>query len=239
MRDWLKYWEHNPKKFKETDFLQQVGKTVKGIPIRDDQLEQLIQQLRDELEIKPSDIVLDLCCGNGLITHKVASLCNSIIGVDYSKPLIKVAQKYHQPANAIYIRASVLDLTPDMFVTEKSFTKVYMYGALQHFSEEDLASILRVIQSVSVDTFVAYFGSVPDKDCIWSFYNTPERRSEYYKRKSEGREAIGTWWDRKVIESIVGSIGYRCIFIEQHPNLHTSHYRFDVKILKERSDKGV
>jgi hypothetical protein len=34
MMDWREYWNSMPKKWAETDFLQQVGKTVKGQPVR-------------------------------------------------------------------------------------------------------------------------------------------------------------------------------------------------------------
>ena len=114
-----------------------------------------------------------------------------------------------------------------------------MYEALQHFDETDIGSLLRIIKRISSEDMIICFSSVPDINHIWSFYNTPERRKEYYRRKSEGKEAIGTWWSRSVIESAAVSEGFICTFIDQHPSLHTSHYRFDVKIFKDKENNSV
>ena len=176
----------------------------------------------------PDDNVIDLCCGNGLVTNIIASYCSTIIGVDYSEPLIRIARGYHQPFNARYFQTSVMNLNPKNFGSDCPFDKAYMYEALQHFNEEGLMQLLKIIRKIIKNGAPVYFGSVPDKKHIWLFYNTPERRQEYYRCKAEGREAIGTWWDRNVLESIANAEGYICKFIDHHKILHTAHYRYDV-----------
>jgi len=234
MTDWERYWNEEPKKFAEKDFLKQVGKTENGHSVQKESVDRIVHQLLDGLDMTEDDIVLDLCCGNGLITHRVSRHCDKIVGVDFSERLIEIAQEHHGAANICYVHSSVLTLTPKMFAGTGRFTKVYMYEGLQHFNEDEVLLVLRVLQQVTLEGAPVYLGSVPDKDRIWLFYNTPVRRNTYFRRKSEGREAIGTWWDREVLRDIAKEEKYHCEFINQDAALYTAHYRFDVRIQKDR-----
>jgi predicted TPR repeat methyltransferase len=76
------------------DYLRQVGKTVNGAPISQIAVDALVQDIAHRLAIKGTDHLLDLCCGNGLVTHQCAPFCRSIVGVDYSEPLLQIAATY-------------------------------------------------------------------------------------------------------------------------------------------------
>jgi cyclopropane fatty-acyl-phospholipid synthase-like methyltransferase len=228
MMDWQKYWNDSLRVIKAKDFLWQVGKTVEGKPVSAKQLQYIVRQLCEALHIKGNDRVIDFCCGNGLITCMVADYCAAVVGVDYSVPLIEIAKKYHQPFNVHYIHSSVANLTEDMLAPSGLFTKGYMYEALQFFDEENLAHFLQMVRRSVNDKMPLYLGGVPDERCMWLFYNTPERRKKYYQSYLENKEAIGTWWDRQVLESIANAEGYSCRFIEQHKSFYSAHYRFDV-----------
>jgi len=225
MNRWLQHWSSFPKKFGKTEFLKQVGKSVGGKGISHERLNTLIASLITNLEIQQSDKVLDLCCGNGLITGKIASLCQEITGVDQSDYLINVAKQYNAHPNTKYWCSSILDLDTSDY---GKFSKIYMYEALQHFEVTQLTDILNLIDKVSEPNATILLASIPDKNLIWEFYNTDERREEYYKRKAAGNEAIGTWWERNFLEEVSQAHGYRVQFLTQNPLLHTAHYRFDL-----------
>ena len=76
--DWNHYWNHILDSHKEMDFFHQVGKTVGGVPISDDQISLSVEQMQACLSVDANDIVLDLCCGNGLITGEIAPRCKQI-----------------------------------------------------------------------------------------------------------------------------------------------------------------
>lgn len=226
--DWRHFWNNIPAQYEDTDFFRHVGKTVGGQPISEEQMSSIVRQIQECLSLGPEDIVLDLCCGNGLITNQIAKLCRRIAGVDYSGHLINIARTYHCPANAAYYLASVTEITPDIFPADERFSKIYMYEALQHLDEKDLAIMMERLRQLAIDGCPIFLGSVPDMAHIWDFYNTPERKEDYLRRKVEGREAIGTWWERKTLETIARDAGFNCVFIEQPQVLHSAHYRFDV-----------
>jgi cyclopropane fatty-acyl-phospholipid synthase-like methyltransferase len=229
--DWKKHYTEQPTLYAETDFLKQVGKTVSGQPITLAQLAAQVSDIQKALNVCSNDHILDLCCGNGVITARISKVCDSIVGVDFSEPLIRIAEKYNNPGNVTYVCMSALDPKIRRLVG-KPFTKVYMYEALQHFDEADLPGLLALVIDVSASDAVIFLGGIPDKDRIWEFYDTEERREEYRRRKSENREAIGTWWSQKKIADVCDQNGLDCETVPQSPLLHSAHYRFDVRLAK-------
>jgi SAM-dependent methyltransferase len=235
MRNWRNYWEVFPKSIGEKDFLKQVGKTVGGKEISGIQFQEIILEISERLDINKNDEILDLCCGNGLITCNIAKICRSILGIDYSSYLIDIARLHHNPDNTCYIVGDVLNITPFINQFSKPFQKIYMYEALQHFRKADFYRLLKVINEISADDVLILFGSVPDWDMIFGFYDTPKRRLEFIFGSLLKRQAIGTWWDKNYIGDVSRSLGFDCTFFQQNDILHTSHYRFDVLVSRHRN----
>jgi SAM-dependent methyltransferase len=230
--DWKDFWNRFPTQFTKDDFLKQVAKTVQGEPITSVQFDRIILDAIQKLELTDNDDVLDLCCGNGLITSAIAEKCNSIVGVDFSEPLIEIAREYHSLNNTKYLNLSVLDISFENLRISRRFTKIYMYEGLQYFHEDQLSDLMQTLLALSNESVVMLFGGVPDKNKIWDFYDTPERQREYEARKAQGMEAIGTWWEKSFIGQICNDYRLHCEFLPQYELSHTAHYRFDVRIKK-------
>jgi cyclopropane fatty-acyl-phospholipid synthase-like methyltransferase len=235
--DWKKHFNEHPIIFKETEFLKQVEKTVFGQPITSAQFAAIISDIHNGLDIRSDDYILDLCCGNGIVTSEISKACRAVIGIDFSDPLINIAKKYNKPENGTYFCMSVLDQNIKRLVSNP-ITKIYMYEALQHFEEGDLQRILELALEISSSNPVIFLGSIPDIDKLWEFYDTDERREEYKIRKSTNQEAIGTWWSRKYIADVCLDNGLECQFLSQNPLLHSAHYRFDVRLTKQCGTNG-
>lgn len=230
MRNWKKYWDNNSKTVDKTDYLRQVGKTVKGKPINDWQFQLIVSQICRELHLQEDSIVLDLCCGNGLITKELATQCKSVVGIDFSQPLLEIANRNRRPMNVLYQCMNILEMDKMPPSASSPFNKVLMYEALQYFGKQELITILRNILHLSSKNCIMLFGSVPDLARKWAFYNTPKRRLMYLLRQLVGKERMGTWWDREFIRGACKQLDLLCEFKEQRKELHTSHYRFDVLI---------
>ncbi len=224
------FWNSYPRSFGQKEFFKQVGKTVQGEPISADQFQIIVSNIVEFLELKPSDDVLDLCCCNGLLTKEIAERCQSVVGVDFSEFLIERAREHHRPSNARYACRSVTGLTLENLTAPSDtnrYSKIYMYEALQHFDPSDLKPLLRSLVNISIDDVVMLFASVPDRNHIWDFYNTPERKSAYEERIKLGTDSMGTWWDRSFIRNTCEELGLTCERHVQNPILHTAHYRSD------------
>ena len=206
---------------------QQVERTIGGKPEPDEQVEIHVKSIADLLKLDERDVLLDLCCGNGIVTARLALLCSTVIGIDYSDELIQVAKNNNSASNVVYIRGSVEDIR-EFELPVVAPTKICMNGALQYFTEATVDQLLASVRRLARVNLELAFTTVPDADKLEKFYNTPERRADYERRMAAGNEAIGTWWNRDHLISIFKKAGYQATAIDPDPALSFAHYRFDV-----------
>lgn len=226
-RDWQTHWTGVDHRSGRDELFRQVERTIKGEPIPESQIELLLDEITRHLGLERTDVLLDLCCGNGLITHRLAPVCRAVIGVDYSEPLIETARERHAPPNVMYVHNSVADLRPALFggLLPK---KVCMNASLQYFTRKQLDELLQSLGKLEASGQLLYFTDVPDASRLRAFYNTSERWAEFERRQAAGTEAMGTWWDRDHLCSLMASAGYQAEIIEPQPERFAAHYRFDV-----------
>jgi 2-polyprenyl-3-methyl-5-hydroxy-6-metoxy-1,4-benzoquinol methylase len=224
MRDWRQYWNHADQVF-DDEPLRQVGKTVRGQVIEPAILDAIVADIVLRLDLGASDSLLDLCCGNGLITSRIAAHCRQVVGVDFSRPLIDVANRQFGGANIQYLHADVSDLPED--IVGLTFGKFLMYEAVQHLDSAATAQVLDHVARLGQPGASFYIGSIPDQDRIWRFYDTPERRLEYEHRRLNGTDAIGHWWKREQLVTLARCHGFDVDIFERTAASHGAHYRFD------------
>lgn len=232
MIDWRDYWTQFPQEFDDVDFRRQVGRTANGgVPTPGMELDAVVDEVISCLSLGPNDRLLDLCCGNGLLTARFAERCRQVVGVDFSEPMIRVARTHHARANTDYVEGSVLELAG---LIDGAFDKVCMIESLAYFSPDDLDLILRGLSPSGPPHAQILFSGVLDEEAKWSFFNTPERRAVYERQRKEGREVMGRWWTRAEIRKIAARYHYETEFLPQDERLNTAHYRFNV-IMKQGS----
>lgn len=210
------------------ELLKQVGKTVNGERVADDQIKLIIESVTSALEINENDILIDLCCGNGVLTRKIAPRALNVVGIDFSKGLIDEANKHSRLDNITYLQHDVLSL-PGQFFSGKR--KVLMYEAMQHFTQDDFHALLQALTGLDSGSIVL-FGSVPDKARLRNYYDTDEKYSFFQQRESEGRPHMGKWWMTNEIEIIAARSRFQTQFLPQPSTLYTSHYRFNLLLKK-------
>jgi 2-polyprenyl-3-methyl-5-hydroxy-6-metoxy-1,4-benzoquinol methylase len=168
--------------------------------------------------------------GNGLLSSSVSSHCAEVVGVDVSAALIAIARKYHQSGKVEYFCRSILDPAVYAPLQGRGITRISMYEGLQNFRTEDFRLILRMARKVLPPDGLVLFGSIPDAEKLWSFYNTPDRKAEYLRRIAEGTEPIGTWWNKRQLREIGENEGFAVEILSQERTRHTLHYRFDARV---------
>lgn len=232
MVDQYKYWNSFPTQIDECEFLKQVGRTVDGEPIPDSSVTIIVNDLVSKFDIGITDLLLDLCCGNGLITAEIASYCHHITAIDFSEPLIKIANGYFSRHNISYVIGDVRRL-PDR-IKRISFTKIVMNSCVQHFDINEIRLLFESLKGSASSSTPIFLTSIPDRLRLWNFYNTPERRAEYRRRMQDKTEAIGTWWSQQEFSHLAAICGYKARFFDQNPNLDTAHYRFDALLIPSK-----
>ena len=220
---WRSYYDSNSRQF-DGSLLKQVGKTVNGREISELQMKLIVQNIANVLRLSANDSLVDLCCGNGLITGQLAPHVKRVIGVDFTPGLIEQAKTHNSLPNIEYINSDVLRLDPDSFL---GFKKVVMYEALQHFSLEQFAKLVDGLCGLGTGSLV-FLGSIPNKEKLNAYYDTKEKYAFYMQREIEGKPHIGRWWLMEEIEQLAFPRGFKATFLLQDPTLYTAYYRFDV-----------
>jgi SAM-dependent methyltransferase len=215
-----------------TDLLKQVGHTESGEAISIDMFDRLVEDIALRLDLSPGDDLLDLCCGNGVFTARLASRARSAFGVDFSAGLIDVARSQSSAPNTRFEVADVRRLprlTPD---GDGKFPKVMMYAALQHFPNDSLAPLLGDILALTTDDPVILIGFVPERSRRFAFYDSWPRRLTYLSRKLVGKDVMGSWWNRTDFERAGASHGLTCSFHPIAEGTRARDYRFDAVFRK-------
>jgi len=101
------------------------------------QSEVILPNLLKTMNIKSSDNVLDLACGQGFFAREFAKLGAKVVGVDISKELIKIA-KEQNTQNINYMVSSADNLS---FLKDQSLDKISIILALQNI--ENISKVLK------------------------------------------------------------------------------------------------
>ncbi len=219
------YWKNHYDSIDADDSpLKQVGKTVNGQEVSEHQIKLIVDNVANVLRLSARDSVVDLCCGNGLITRQLAPLVKEVVGVDFSSGLIVAAKRYHGFHNIIYVTSDVLNLNAKYF---SGLKKIIMYEALQLLSEQEFGILLDELKGLASGSLI-FFGGVPNKEKLRVYYDTEEKFAFYMQRESEGRSHMGRWWLIDEIERLITPHGFKATFLPQEPTLYTAYYRFDV-----------
>ena len=220
----------------DSDLLYQVGASVNGKPISTVQFTAMINDIETKLELKQDDVVIDLCCGNGVLTFEIAKHVQRVIGIDGSAAYIKNAQKFKNSRNIKYILSDITDFDNiKRQLDNTACTKVLFYASLAYFEPAQLIQILQFINCVSAAECSVLIGSILDKSSKFKYFNTIKRRFHYFVnyvilRKDLG---LGRWWSKKELKRIACMCNYYIDFTNQDKLLHTAHYRYDILLKKK------
>jgi ubiquinone/menaquinone biosynthesis C-methylase UbiE len=96
------------------------------------------------LGIEPGKRILELCCGTGWYTDLFYSpFASEIVAVDFDPRAIETAQRFHQRSNIKYQVMDIREAFPD-----GPFASVIWDGAIEHFTMEEIDSIMQRMQAV-------------------------------------------------------------------------------------------
>lgn len=238
-KGWERYYTERTARLGPDEYLSQVGHTVNGRPISDHQFQLLLDQIRQSLDLTQSDHLLDVCCGNGLFTQRLAAEVSAVVGVDLSAPLIDIARKAHGAENIAYFQLDAAKLGDLDGNHRGPFDKIVMYAALQHFAPSEFERVLDQMLDLAAPEATIMLGFVPDRALKWRFYDTWKRRAEHVWRTMMKRELLGTWWSREALERMCQKRGLTCRFEELPTELHAANYRFNAVLRHEAAGPGA
>ena len=110
------------------------------------------------LNLKPTDSVLDLGCGEGFLINKFKSYCTKITGVDISDKALKTASKINP--NCEFFKEDIIELD----LPKKPFDVVYCFEVLQYIQQKQL--VFNKMFQLARRSVVF---SVPNYDSFWAY----------------------------------------------------------------------
>lgn len=86
------------------------------------------------LELKKTDIVMDACCGTGVLIPLLKGKCAEIAALDYSQEMLNKAEENNGDA-AVYIEASI----EETHCADDEFDKIICHNAFPHIDDKQKA----------------------------------------------------------------------------------------------------
>lgn len=84
------------------------------------------------LKLKPTDSVLDVGCGTGVLAPYLYDKCGSVLAVDEARKMIEIARRKHSYPNVEFKAAAFESVTG-------KFDKIIMYSMFPHFNDQSAA----------------------------------------------------------------------------------------------------
>lgn len=215
-------------------FWAQVKRTVHGKPVSEEQIEWIVGEIKRQLALEPGDVVLDLACGNGALSHRLLDTCASLVGVDISEYLIDVANRHFAEPSRVTFEAQGAAQYVAAVADPERFTKVLCYGSFAYFSESDACTTLQALNERFANVRSIFIGNLPDRDRAAAFYAS---RDPEPGELDDPRAQIGIWRTREAFGEMAAASGWDAQFSTMPAEFFSVHYRYDV--LLRRSGRGA
>ena len=227
---WGKYWNEIQK---NTDRQSQVERTVKKEPISEGLFEKTVVWVNQKMQVNKNSNILELCCGNGVWTIPFAKRTNHVTAVDFSKPLLEILEKKCVAENVNNVDIKLHDVSKINSRNYKSISHIFLYFAMQYFSEKEAIFLFETAYSILKNTTggIFYIGDIPDRRKLWDFANKKEYARMYFDSIKIDTPAVGTWFIKDDLMELSEYAGFsKCEIIEQPSWQINSRYRFDMKL---------
>ena len=220
--DWRSYWD---KVAAEADPHRQVARTGGQVPIDAALMARMSQRLVELLDLQASDRLLDLCCGNGMVTRALAPHCRETVGVDLAPGQIARALD-GPPVAGLHFRTG--DVTRLEALGLEPFDKINLHFSFQYLDQPGqgqqalagMAALLRPGGRILL-------GDVPDRDRLAVFFPRRWDRLRYHLHLRLGRSLMGKFWSLAEIQQLARPLGLQATALPQPTGLPYAHYRTD------------
>jgi SAM-dependent methyltransferase len=224
------FYKEYPKSCDPEDYWGQVGRTVNGKPVSQEQIDLIVAAVCQGLglHLGQNDFLLDLCCGNGALTTYFFSRCRGGLGVDFSDYLIDVANsRFRRRESESYRCQDVLE-----FVRQEEqplrFSKALCYGSFQYLAPPAALEVLALLRHRFADIDRLFIGNLPDK----------ERLGHYYVDKpylpgieNHADSPIGIWRTADEFCELAAGTGWKCSISRMQGRFYGSGYRYDALLV--------
>lgn len=227
-----------------SDEVSAIDRTVESLGIDGD-------RILGTLPLTSDSDVLDLCCGNGLLSLPIAEVAHRVIGLDNARSLLRMGRRgigHRMLSNIDFIEGEAISLP----FKDNSFDAVFCYDAFHYFPDYKYARhVMEEIIRVTKPTGAILLTKIPAKDSmgylLWNLirsrrkgYEAPlpirrgsrsplERLSLLFRRLTGKRVDSDEWlWYEKSFFEGFKENKFGRINMLPYPQRKRLNYRFDV-----------
>lgn len=219
VRDWAAFWTE--KAAEETDF-QATGRRrmdVVGFLYT-------VRECARLLDLKPTDRLLDIGCGTGIVALTMSPFVGSIHAVDVSPGVVERARRNLSDAGNVRVNCGSIVAVP---AEDSSADKVLAYSVLQYLPNKDaLRQALHEIARVVVPGGRALFAANPDPAQLGAyldFFAGPDAAAR--ARETSFQQEL-LWIDQATIRSLAEEAGFAASIHPLHSRIQQAFYMYDL-----------
>ena len=223
-------WDYQeyPKTLPRDDFWGQTRRTIMGRRISETEVRLLVDHIREALLLQPSDILLDLGCGNGALAARLFDDCAGYRGVDLSAYLIEIANEYFERAPGyLFALGDVADYARSVG-SPGMFTKILCFAVLQYLPPETVGSLLETVTTRFRGVRRIVFGNLPDRARARLFFRDGHEEAQIDRHESQ----IGRWWSPDEMRALAASHGWDVAVTRMPVDFFNASYRFDAVLTR-------
>lgn len=229
----IEIYTKHAEQYDTKDFLKQVWRTENGEDIPAEQLNFITNSIRNALKLSKDDVVLDLFCGNGHLSHFFIDEIKGLHGVDGSDYLIQVANDnfcIENKSSYACSDLSHLDLNGIMqnsLFSQEDFTKILIFGSIQYLSKSSLGDFLAFLYKKFTNVIYIYISPVSNKNYAADFFK--KRNIDVNTvNLDDVNSQFGCWHDPEEFMDIANKAGWKAREIPFENRHYQSFYRFNI-----------
>jgi|688.fasta_scaffold299162_2 ubiquinone/menaquinone biosynthesis C-methylase UbiE len=226
--NWKNFWN---KKADADNKLAQVGRTNSLDALTDEAIRTYLKNVLELAEINAETTVLDVCCGNGLVTAKIRPYCKSITGIDFAQNLLTIARLDYPDISFYEADVSIPNAT--LLPTLTTFDRITLCFSFQYFEKVETGKqvIENLLRYLNADGKII-LTDIPDRAKFFHFYHTPKMLLGLALQMVKNNNDMGKFWSEDELNLICKQLGVKGKKMLQPINLPYAHYRFDYIITR-------
>jgi ubiquinone/menaquinone biosynthesis C-methylase UbiE len=228
--NWQQFWHRQSD---ESHPLEQVGRKGGLIHQEETFLIGYAAYIAEKMALTKDDVLLDVCCGNGLLTQYFAPYCKQVVGVDFSERHITYALQHFASTNLSFYNGNALALNAVSELKKYRFTQSTLCFSFQYF--ETVSSGLLVVEQIMnmlPDNGQLYLADVPNREKWFMYYDTPMKILRLMKQMLLQQNDMGKFWSVEELDFIAKKCKAEGVEITQPSSFPYAHYRTDYRMRK-------
>lgn len=187
-----------------------------------------VDDISKKLELKNSDILLNIGCGNGLMEVILNYWVKWIDSVDFSEGMVERARVNDRDIrNVKFYVGNILDLG---FLTNR-YDKVLCNSVIQYLNSlDEVVEAFKEIIEICNKSAKVLISANPDKSKMEEFLNGYDKLdlTEEEKTKKKELNKLSLWTDPAEVERIALMLGFRTKILRMNPNIWQAWYMYDL-----------